>query len=81
MMLSWRRARLLSPSGSGDPETSAAESSASSKGGRLGCRLVQIALAVYLLPALLVVLLVGATGMLAMGTIRLLNHQLESGSD
>ena len=37
----------------------------------LACRLVQIALALYLIPALLIVLLVGAVGMLVVGIVRL----------
>jgi hypothetical protein len=37
----------------------------------LASRLVQIALALYLIPALLIVLLVGAVGMLVVGMVRL----------
>ena len=37
----------------------------------LGCRLVQMVLAVYLIPAFLVVLLVGAVGILTIGLVRL----------
>ena len=36
----------------------------------LGCRLVQMTLALYLLPALLIVLVVGAAGILVTGMIR-----------
>jgi hypothetical protein len=37
----------------------------------LGCRLVQMVLALYLIPAFLVVLLVGAVGILTIGLVRL----------
>jgi hypothetical protein len=37
----------------------------------LGCRLVQTVLALYLIPAFLVVLLVGAVGILTIGLVRL----------
>ena len=36
----------------------------------LGCRLVQMTLALYLLPAILIVLVVGAAGILVTGVIR-----------
>ena len=36
----------------------------------LGCRLVQMTLALYLLPAILIVLVVGAVGILIIGVIR-----------
>jgi hypothetical protein len=36
----------------------------------LGCKLVQMVLALYLIPAFLVVLLVGAVGILTIGLIR-----------
>ena len=45
----------------------------------LACRLVQIALALYLIPAFLIVLLVGAVGMLVVGMGRLFTRLLGSG--
>ena len=45
--------------------------SAPSTSTNLASRLVQIALALYLIPALLIVLLVGAVGMLVVGMVRL----------
>ena len=42
----------------------------------LACRLVQIALALYLIPAFLIVLLVGAVGMLVVGMVRLFTRLL-----
>jgi hypothetical protein len=44
---------------------------ASSSGIDAACRLVQIGLALYLLPAFLIVLLVGGVGMLVIAVIRL----------
>jgi hypothetical protein len=52
-------------------------SSAPSTGG-LGCRIVQVVLAIYLIPALLIVLLVGFVGLLFMGLVRLLGRLLGS---
>jgi hypothetical protein len=43
----------------------------------LGCRLVQMVLALYLIPALLVVLLVGAVGIVTIGLIRLFTRLLD----
>ena len=43
----------------------------------LGCRLVQVVLALYLIPALLVVLLVGAVGILIIGLARLFIRLLD----
>jgi hypothetical protein len=37
----------------------------------LGCRLIQMVFALYLIPAFLVVLLVGAVGILTIGLVRL----------
>jgi hypothetical protein len=37
----------------------------------LGCRLVQMVLALYLIPAFLIVMLVGAVGILTIGLVRL----------
>ena len=42
----------------------------------LACRLVQIALALSLIPAFLIVLLVGAVGMLVVGMVRLFTRLL-----
>ena len=42
----------------------------------LVCRLIQIALALYLIPAFLIVLLVGAVGMLVVGMVRLFTRLL-----
>ena len=47
-----------------------------STGTNLVCRLVQIALALYLIPAFLIVLLVGAVGMLVVGMVRLFTRLL-----
>ena len=58
------------PGGSCAPSTST----------NLACRLVQIALALYLIPALLIVLLVGAVGMLVVGMGRLFTRLLGSGN-
>jgi hypothetical protein len=44
----------------------------------LGCRLVQMVLALYLIPAFLVVLLVGAVGILAIGLVRLFMRLLDA---
>jgi hypothetical protein len=43
----------------------------------LGCKLVQIVLALYLIPAFLVVLLVGAVGILMIGLVRLFIRLLD----
>jgi hypothetical protein len=43
----------------------------------LGCRLVQVTLALYLLPAILIVLAVGAAGILVTGVIRFFTRGLE----
>jgi hypothetical protein len=43
------------------------------------CRLVHIALALYLIPAFLIVLLVGAVGMLVVGMVRLFTRLPGSG--
>jgi hypothetical protein len=43
----------------------------------LGCRLVQMVLALYLIPAFLVVLLVGAVGVLTIGLVRLFIRLLD----
>ena len=42
----------------------------------LACRLVQIALVLYLMPAFLILLLVGAVGVLVVGTVRLFTRLL-----
>jgi len=42
----------------------------------LGCRLVQMTLALYLIPAFLIVLLVGAVGILVVGVIRFFTRLL-----
>src|SRR5271157_6098903 len=49
-------------------------SCAPSTGTNLVCRLVQIALALYLIPAFLILLLVGAVGMLVVGMVRLFSR-------
>ena len=51
------------------------ESCAPSKSS-LGCRLIQMTLALYLIPALLIVLLVGAVGILVVGVIRFFTRLL-----
>ena len=43
----------------------------------LGCWLVQTVLALYLIPAFLVVLLVGAVGLLTIGLVRLFTRLLD----
>lgn len=43
----------------------------------LGCRLVQTALALYLIPAFLMVLLVGAVGIVTIGLVRLFSRLLD----
>ena len=52
------------------------ESCAPTKKRSLGCRLIQMILALYLVPALLIVLLVGAAGILVIGVIRFLTRLL-----
>jgi len=47
----------------------------------LGCRIIRITLAIYLLPAVLIVFLVGAIGMLVYGAIRLLARLFDATSD
>jgi hypothetical protein len=42
----------------------------------LGCRLIQMTLALYLIPAFLIVLLVGAVGILIVGVIRFFTRLL-----
>jgi hypothetical protein len=42
----------------------------------LGCRLVQMVLTLYLIPAFLVVLLVGAVGIVTIGLLRLFTRLL-----
>ena len=42
----------------------------------LGCRLIQMTLVLYLIPALLIVLLVGAVGILVVGVIRFFTRLL-----
>ncbi len=46
------------------------ESCSPSKKSSLGCRLIQMSLALYLIPAFLIVMLVGALGMLVVSVIR-----------
>jgi len=54
-------------------------SCAPSTSANLACRLVHIALALYLIPAFLIVLLVGEVGMLVVGMGRLFTRLLGSG--
>jgi hypothetical protein len=54
------------------------ESCAPSKQSSLGYRLIQIALALYLIPAFLIVLLVGVVGILVIGVIRFFTRLLGS---
>jgi hypothetical protein len=67
----------------GAPELSASlvldGSCAPSASTNLACRLVHIALALYLIPAFLIVLLVGEVGMLVVGMGRLFTRLLGSG--
>ena len=44
----------------------------------LGCRLIQMVMALYLIPAVLVVLLVGAVGILAIGLVRLITRLMDA---
>ena len=60
----------------GCPSTVLGGSCAPSTSTNLACRLVQIALALYLIPAFLIVLLVGAVGMLVVGMVRLFTRLL-----
>ena len=46
------------------------DSCAPSKKSSLGCRLIQMTLAIYLIPVLLIVLVVGALGILVVGVIQ-----------
>ena len=52
------------------------ESCSPSKKSSLGCRLIQMTLALYLIPAFLIVLLVGAVGILVVGVIRFFTRLL-----
>jgi hypothetical protein len=44
----------------------------------LGCRLIQMTLALYLIPAFLIVLLVGVVGIVLVGVVRLLARLLST---
>jgi hypothetical protein len=54
------------------------ESHARIRASSLACRLVQMVLALYLIPAFLIVSLVGAVGMLTIGLIRLCIRLLDA---
>jgi hypothetical protein len=46
--------------------------------GGVGCRLIQMVLALYLVPAFLVVVLVGVVGILTIGLVRIFIHLLDA---
>jgi hypothetical protein len=50
---------------------------ARAKASGIVCRLVQMVLALYLIPAILVVLLVGAVGIVTIGLVRLFSRLLD----
>ena len=73
--------RLVSPhphSRSNSSVLGPGESCAPSKESSLGCRLIQMTLALYLIPAFLIVLLVGAVGIMVVGVIRFFTRLLGS---
>jgi hypothetical protein len=53
----------------------------SSRATSFGYRLIKISLAIYLIPALLIVLLVGALGVLILGVVRFFSRLLDAKSD
>jgi len=57
------------------------ESCSPSKKSSLGCRLIQMTLALYLIPAFLIVLLVGAVGILVIGVVRFFTRVLGTTAD
>ncbi len=73
------QSRLVSPflhSRSSSSVIGLGESCSPSEKSSLRCRLIQMTLALYLIPAFLIVLLVGAVGILVVGVIRFFAHLL-----
>ncbi len=78
------QSRLVSPfshSRSYSTVLGLSESCSPSKKSSLGCRLIQMSLALYLIPAFLIVLLVGAVGILLVGVIRFFTRLLGTTAD
>jgi len=73
------QSRLVSPfshSRSSSSVLGLGESCSPSEKSSLGCRLIQMTLALYLIPAFLIVLLVGAVGILVVGVSRFFTRLL-----